>query len=343
MNRLCTLAVIIGSICVPADAVGQQVRSRPITEVRSSGPALRLTEVVRLGSLDGAHDAFGRVMDVALSRSGRIFVADDQNHHVVAFGSNGGYVGTIGRRGQGPGEFVSPWKVAVDAQDSVFIWDAGLARISVFGPDLRFKRSFSVPPQWLINSIQFVQNGQLLVAAYGRNEPGSLHLLSRSGRLNRTFGPRFNSPPLSGFEASLLGGSADVAGGTIAYSTKSPYEIWFLDLAGRTQTRCVGRKEWTTEPSQAIRVNQNAAALQWGKYVHSSAILSLGGGLYLNQVLDPAGDRSRLDLVTADCRLLRRTTFNSPLHVVDASGSKLAAVRNLEFPEVLVYDVGIAK
>ena len=79
------------------------------------------------------------------------------------------------------------------------------------------------------------------------------------------------------------------------------------------------------------------------KYIHSSAVLSLGRGLYLNQVLDPAGDRTRLDLLTADCRLLRRTTFDSPLNVVDAHGSKLAAVRNLEFPEVLVYDARITQ
>ncbi len=343
MKRFCTLAVIIGSLCAPAVAAAQQVVSRPITEVRSSATAVRLVEVVRLGSLDGAHDAFGRVMDVALSRSGRIVVADDQNYNVVVFGPDGRYVGTMGRKGQGPGEFVSPWKVAVDAQDSVFVWDAGLARISVFRPDLRFRRSFAVPPQWLVNSLQFFQDGRLLVAAYGRREPGPLHLLSRSGRLERSFGPRVNSPDLSGFEASLLGGTVDVAGQTLVYSAKSPYEVWFLDLAGRAGTRCVGRTEWTTRPSQAVRVSQNATNLQWEKYIHSSAVLSLGRGLYLNQVLDPAGDRTRLDLLTADCRLLRRTTFDSPLNVVDASGSKLAAVRDLEFPEVLVYEARITQ
>lgn len=343
MNRFCTIAVIVASLCAPAAAVAQQVVSRPITEVRSSAPAIRLVEVVRLGSLDGAHDAFGRVMDVALSRSGRIVVADDQNHNVVVFGPSGRYVGTMGRKGQGPGEFESPWKVAVDAQDSVFVWDASLARISVFSPDLRFRRSFAVPPQWLVNSLQFLQDGRLLVAAYGRREPGPLHLLSRSGRLERSFGPRINAPNLSGFEASLLGGSVDVAGQTIVYSAKSPYEVWFLDLAGRAGTRCVGRPEWTTRPSQAIQVSQNATSLQWQKYIHSSAVLSLGRGLYLNQVLDPAGDRTRLDLLTADCRLLRRTTFDSPLNVVDASGSKLAAVRDLEFPEVLVYDTRVTR
>jgi len=343
MIRFLTLAMIVGSLCAPAFVSSQQLRSRPITEVRSSAPALRLVEVVRLGSLDGPHDAFGRVMDVALSGSGRILVADDQNVNVVVFDPNGRYVGTIGRKGQGPGEFIMPWKVVADADDSVFVWDASLARISVFGPDQRFKRSFAVPPQWLVNSMEFLQDGRLLVAAYGRKEPGSLHLLSRSGRVDRSFGPRFNSPDLSGFEKSLLGGSADVAGQTIVYSIKSPYEIWFLDLAGRAQTRCVGRMEWTTQPSQVVQVSQNQAALHWKQYIHSSAVLSLGQGLYLNQVLDPAGDRTRLDLLTADCRLLRRTTFDSPLNVVDASGSKLAAVRNLEFPEVLVYDVRITQ
>ncbi|WP_420127740.1 6-bladed beta-propeller [Longimicrobium sp.] len=319
-------------------AMGQPVPSRPITFAARDAPTLELTQVVRLGSMDGEHDAFGRVMDAALDRAGRILVADDQSHHVRVFGRDGRYVGTIGRRGRGPGEFESPWRVATDASDSIFVWDVAQARISVFGGNLRFARSFGVPPHWVVSSIRFLPDGRLLLAAYGRNERGTLHVLSRTGQVQRTFGPGFNAPALSGFESSLLGGSAEVTGGGIVYSVKSPYELWFFGLDGTPHSRCQGQREWTTSPASVVETGGGRTALNWDGYTHSYNVVSLGNGLYLNLVLDPESDRTTMDVITADCRLLRRTVTQAPLMVLRTAGSRMVAVRNLEYPEVLVYE-----
>lgn len=319
----------------------QAVPTKPITEVRGERPRLVLTQVRRIGSESGGHDAFGRIRSVALDSRGRVLVADDLNHRVTVFGADGRFEGHAGRRGQGPGEMESPLRVVVDAHDSIFVSDDSNGRVSVFDPDLRFRRSFSLPPQWLITSIDFLPDGRLLVAAYGRGEPGGLHVVGRTGRRERTFGPRPVQADLAGFEASLLGGSADVAGGTIAYSNKSPYEITFFDLSGRVRSRCSGRSEWTTAPASVVKSNGSAAALEWKRFVHSSTIVGLGDGLFLNQVMDPVEDRTFFDLVTSDCRLLRRVVFNDPLNLAARVGSRLVAVQNLEYPEVVVYDVRV--
>lgn len=344
MRRIQTVVALFLAFAGAAPwAEGQNVPSRPITPARGDAPTLELTQVVRIGSLDGEHDAFGRVMDAALDRAGRILVADDQSHHVLVFGRDGRYVGTIGRRGRGPGEFESPWRVATDAHDSIFVWDVAQARISVFGSDLRFARSFGVPPHWVVNSIRFLPDGRLLLAAYGRNERGTLHILSRGGQVQRTFGPGFNAPDLSGFEASLLGGSAEVAGGGIVYSVKSPYELWFFGLDGTPRNRCEGERGWTTSPASVVQAGGGRMALNWKRYTHSYNVVSLGSGLYLNLVLDPESDRTTMDVITADCRLLRRTVTQAPLMVLRTSGSRMVAVRNLEYPEVLVYEQRIVR
>jgi hypothetical protein len=311
--------------------------STPMTEVRGAGPRLVLTETRRVGSMDGP-DAFGRVMDATLDRSGRLLVADDLNHRIAVFGRDGRFVASVGRKGRGPGEFESPWLVVTDARDSIFVWDMGLSRISVFGPDLRFRRSFPTVPQWSISSIRFLPDGRLLVAAYGRNEPGTLHILSRTGQRQRSFGPRPNAAGISGFESSLLGGSVDIAGSTIVYSNKSPYELWFFDLNGRLLNRCAGQGAWTTRPEAVVQTSAAGSQLQWRNFVHSNNVVGLGNGMFLNQVLDPAGERTVLDLVTQDCRLLRRTSPGAPINITDAVGTQLIAVRNLEYPEVLVYE-----
>jgi hypothetical protein len=329
------VAVALASAGLPARG---QVAARPIVTEHAAQPRLRLREVFRVGSLSGENDAFGRVMDATLDHRGRLFVADDRNHHVVVFGPRGEYVASIGRQGAGPGEFQAPWLVAADARDSVFVWDNGLARISVFGPDLRYARSFQVPPQWLMNGLRFLPDGRLVVAAYGRNEPGGLHVLSRTGQVERTFGPRPPVGDLSGFEASLLGGNLDVTGHTIVYSVKSPYELWFFGLDGRARGRCAGPRDWTTDPRSVVRAGDRAVQLEWKKYVHSESIVALTDALVLNQVLDPVHDRAQLDLVTVDCRLLRRTTTDVPLNVTAGVGHRLVAVRNLDYPEVVVYE-----
>jgi hypothetical protein len=337
-------AVRVGLIATAGLALplaAQRVPSKPITEVRGERPRLTLTQVRRIGSEAGEHDAFGRIMSVALDSRGRVLVADDQNHRVAVFGADGRFAGYAGRKGEGPGELESPWRVVVDAQDSIFVWDSNNARVSVFAPDLRFRRSFTLPPQWLVTSMDFLPDGRLLIAAYGKGEPGGLHVVSRAGRRERTFGPRPPDVDLSGYEGSLLGGSADLAGATIAYSNKSPYEITFFDLSGRTRSRCTGSRRWTTAPTAVVRLSRNAAALEWNRFVHSSRIVGLGNGFFLNQVIDPVEDRTYFDLLTADCRLLRRVPFEDPLNIAAQAGSRLAAVQTLEYPEVVVYEVRI--
>lgn len=321
----------------------QPTASRQIEVAERPAAVLNLREVVRLGSLDGEHDAFGRVMDAALDSRGRIIVADDLSHRVVVFARDGEYIGRLGRRGRGPGEFESPWKVAVDARDSIFVWDMALGRINVFAPDLSFARSFGVPPQWVVNSLAFLPDGRLLIAAYARGASGTLHLVGRDGRMVRSFGPGFNAPNLSGFESSLLGGTLDVTPSGIVYSTKSPYEIWFFDHEGRTRSRCIGRSEWTTQPSEVVQTREQGVALNWQRYVHSSRVVALGGGLLMNQVLDPSGDRTFVDILSEDCRLLRRTALSPPMTLIRRSGAHLVGVRKLDYPEVVVYEQRVTR
>lgn len=52
--------------------------------------------------------SFGRVWDVKADDQGNIFVLDSGNQRIPEFDGTGKYLRTIGRQGQGPGEFQSP-------------------------------------------------------------------------------------------------------------------------------------------------------------------------------------------------------------------------------------------
>ena len=316
--------------------------TRNVVPMNGRGPRVLLREVLRIGSADGAHDSFGRVTDVAFDRRGRVYVADDLNHHVVVFGPDGRFIATVGREGSGPGEFTHPWRVRVDANDTVFVWDMGAARMSVFGPDLRYRRSFATPPSWIVNTMEFLADGSLLVAAYGSGEQRPVHRLGRDGSRLGSLGPALRPDRLAGFESSLLGGAIALDGQTLVYSNKSPYRLDFYDTAGRLRTRCVGRQEWTTPPASVVAERGTERRLEWGRFVHASSVLAVGSGLYLNVLHDPRTKRETLDLLDTACRLVRRTPLTEPVMVVGRGGRRIAAVRTLEYDEVVIYEMSIA-
>lgn len=319
-------------------AAQQGVRTRQIPNNASEGARLELLEIFRVGSLDGVDDSFGRVMSVTLDSRGRVFVADDKRHRIAVFGGDGRFVKEVGRQGHGPGEFQSPWLVAVDASDSVFVWDAEQSRISVFDPNLTFKRSFRVLPQWLINSLRFLPTGELLVATYARGDRFGIRVLDRQGNSIRAFGPVPATTELFGFENSLLGGTLDLTDdGYIVYSRKSPYEILVYNLAGRLESKCVGDPNMTTRPEKVVDQQPGGVRLNWQRFVHSSGVVALEAGVFANTIADPVRDARVVDLLDRDCRLLRRTRLDTPVNVVDRRGSRVVAVSNLEFPEVIVY------
>jgi|GEM_PF-2904540 len=337
---LLAVVAVHTTIC---SAFAQTVDSMPIRIEGQSGSRLQLTEVLRIGSMSGPNDDFGRVMSVDISRSGNIFVADDLNRHVVVFGPTGEFIRHLGRQGKGPGEFESPWLVAADPQDSIFVWDASLARITVFGPDLSYVRDFRAPPHWLINSLDFLPDGKIIIAAYGRGERGVLHIVDRAGNVEHSFGPIPDSKDLAGYEASVLGGNLALAGRMIAYSSKSPYEILFFDLDGQQLTHCVGQQDWTTRPEDVITVRDDGAGLSFNRYIHSSGIVYLGDGLYLNTIHDPVNNNRILDVLSHDCKLHRRQVIDIPLSIQTRVGTKIVAARNLEYPEVIIYEWQIVR
>ena len=339
---LLTSLLILAGAHVPASLEGQsamrELRREAGEEVR-----LGLRQVLRLGSEDGANDAFGRVMGAAFGGSGRIYLADDRNFRVSVFEGDGRFVGHIGRQGNGPGEFARPWVVAADARDSVFVWDGTHRRISVFGPDLRFARSFGTPPEWLVNGMEVLPGGRLLVSAYASGSSRAVHLLDREGRVVRSIGPAIPPQDLSGFEASLLGGTAVFDGGTIAFASKSPYEITYFDVQGRMQGRCRAAAGIVSDPASVVVSNAQGVGLQWSRYVHVGGIVSLGGETHLVMIRDPVEDRTLLDVVGPGCTLLRRSSLPGPATFAARRGNRLLVIRNVDVPQVVVYEYSLER
>jgi len=68
-----------------------------------------------------------------VDHQGRIIVTDYSNDRLVAFSSEGDFLGSFGQRGTEPGQFAYPFGIAVDARGRVIVSDYGNHRVQIIG------------------------------------------------------------------------------------------------------------------------------------------------------------------------------------------------------------------
>ena len=74
------------------------------------------------------------VDDVVADSEGRVYITDYQEAGVIALNADLSLDRTIGREGEGPGEFTRPGSMQVLPGDSLLVWDYQPQRITVFPP-----------------------------------------------------------------------------------------------------------------------------------------------------------------------------------------------------------------
>ena len=86
------------------------------------------------------------ISDLDRMEDGRLVVVNRGSQELLMFGRDGEFLRSVGRRGEGPGEFMDPVELDFVAGDSIVVWDWGLGRIVLFGPDGSHGRSFRLQP-----------------------------------------------------------------------------------------------------------------------------------------------------------------------------------------------------
>lgn len=118
--------------------------------VRAENPAsgsaeLEAVEELRLGSLDGPIEtSFGYVESIAVTKDGTMYVPDIQVPAVRVFDRDGTYLGDVGGKGEGPGEYVGIRGIAPLPGGRVAVWHE-MGDITVFDRERRFVRRFTIP------------------------------------------------------------------------------------------------------------------------------------------------------------------------------------------------------
>ncbi|MCA9739862.1 MAG: hypothetical protein KC645_19710, partial [Gemmatimonadetes bacterium] len=212
-----------------------------------------LVDLAATGS--GGQSEFFRVRDAARLSDGRLVVANAGTNEVRLYGTDGGFLTSIGRTGQGPGEFERLTSVHSYRGDSIAVFDYWARRLTVLDSAGTVSRTASVEVDGgALRDIHPLPDGRFLLetaaiaamtGAKGRMRiPAPVLLLSADGAEEDTLAV------LRGFDTYVFeGGDARpplpqqlfiaTRGGAVYFGEGEEFEFRTLDLRGAL--RAIGR------------------------------------------------------------------------------------------------------
>ena len=141
---------------------------------------LDLEEDLRIGNENDDNYLFYIVSDIDIDVDGNIYVDDAKNYRIQKFDKNGKFVQTIGRKGEGPGEFTYPLQITVDTYSGqIIVIDHRVRQIEIFNKNGKYVNSFHPPHH--IDEIYQIDNESYFVV-FNKMVPDSLvrkHVLSK--------------------------------------------------------------------------------------------------------------------------------------------------------------------
>jgi hypothetical protein len=152
--------------------------------------SIELAKVVTLGK-SGDSISPDLFATVARSSKNRYFVAPiDAPGAIGIYDQRGTFTGTIGRSGQGPGEFREIAILKMDHADSLYVFDPANSRVTVYTPELRIARIVRIPFAGVVDFAP-LPKGEIVVSAGNRTADMigvAFHIVSADGLRIRSFG-----------------------------------------------------------------------------------------------------------------------------------------------------------
>ena len=112
-------------------------------------PKVGLEFVQKIGGMDATDENYQFYMpvDITIDKRGNIYLLDHEDDRIQKFDKHGKYMATIGRKGQGPGEFTWPTCVEMDSEENLYVGQISGACILVLtneGKEIRRIKPFKM-------------------------------------------------------------------------------------------------------------------------------------------------------------------------------------------------------
>jgi hypothetical protein len=155
-------------------------------------------ELVRtIGGLDAEENlSFKEPSDSVRDSAGNLYILDSGNNRIQKLDSEGKFIKTIGRKGQGPGEFQGARSMDIDEQNNLLVFDVMSRRIEVLSSEgkplrtIKF-RAFSTGQIRMLKPGLIVRGGSLdsgIMFGTVKKLPKLLEVVDQNGKAKLAFG-----------------------------------------------------------------------------------------------------------------------------------------------------------
>jgi hypothetical protein len=198
-----------------------------------------LEEELSIGNENDENCIFYRGLDVAVDNEGNIFALDNGYIRIQKFDKNGRYLMTIGRKGQGPGEFQGLSGAFIDSKSNFYV-NQGRS-ISVFDNNGKYIKS--IPLGAHIYSFGITSDGNIIATTSSIN-PGKtsedLIFFDSAGKRLKTLAtfPNVRVVPAGGIALGARNSWAfylsfcPITEKIAAYGFSSEYKLYLIDSSG---------------------------------------------------------------------------------------------------------------
>jgi len=129
---------------------------------------LDIEQDLSIGNEKDENLIFYQAGPIIVNDNGEIFLMDGGNNRIQKFDQSGVYLQTIGKKGQGPGEFESMYSIFIDQQNNLYISES--MRIQKFDSQGKFEKIFSLSNR--ITNFYVAQDGTIYGNALKTSEGG---------------------------------------------------------------------------------------------------------------------------------------------------------------------------
>lgn len=175
---------------VPPPAAGQEQVMNP-GKTAEGLETLELKELWRVGGYDDDEVLFGVITDIIADSNGNFYLLDSQLNEVQVYSPKGEYQRTIGREGEGPGEFRAAFNLLLLPNGNIGVLQAFPSKIIGLTPDGNPADDFQLPKrddEVGFKVLFMARNaGDQLAVVYGFNQPSETGFVQK-GVLS-LFGP----------------------------------------------------------------------------------------------------------------------------------------------------------
>ena len=128
---------------------------------------VKLEFIQEIGGMDVEDDyIMSDIRDIAKDKNDNLYTVSAWNSRIKKFDKNGKYIKTIGRKGNGPGEFNLPSSIEIDENGNIFVLNSIGNLVILLNHNGKEIKRFNVKS---VNKMRILSNEKIIFEAFGKN------------------------------------------------------------------------------------------------------------------------------------------------------------------------------